>query len=251
MGVTSRRNLQLGAHHQRVGELAGRAHGGRRDGAMVAGDKVHEAKADGLHTRVRSNVKGVVHGPGRLQQHMDGQLGGRAPQAQKRRMDLLHIGQRFHLGDHQVAQAVRRLPGNGGQVARKSRVIHRVYAGGHAGLGLGREGQRGNQRRVLGLAAHGGAVFTVERDVKHASAELLAHFGLQLQAFAHAHFHAAVVVAHREHAGGGLRPQQHITRVGHTLVAGWLSKQGPRAQTKWATPACSSVSSLSVLLMHS
>jgi len=43
-----------------------------------------------------------------------------------------------------------------------------------------------------------GAVLTVQRHVKNASTELLGHFRLQSQAFAHPHFNAAVVVTHRQ-----------------------------------------------------
>jgi len=67
---------------------------------------------------------------------------------------------------------------------------------------------------VLGLLAHGRAVFTVQRDIEHAGTELGHHLGLQLQAFAHALFHAAVMVAHRQQCGCGLGAEQNVSGVG-------------------------------------
>jgi hypothetical protein len=51
---------------------------------------------------------------------------------------------------------------------------------------------------MFGFATNRGAIFAIEGDVKNARPELLRHLGLQLQAFAHPHFHATVVVAHRQ-----------------------------------------------------
>ena len=59
--------------------------------------------------------------------------------------------------------------------------------------------------RMLGLAAHRGTVLAIEADIEHAGAELLRHLGLQLQALAHARFHAAVVVTHRQSMHASLR----------------------------------------------
>jgi hypothetical protein len=49
---------------------------------------------------------------------------------------------------------------------------------------------------MLGFATDRGAIFAIQGDVKDARPELLRHLGLQLQAFAHPHFYATVVVAH-------------------------------------------------------
>src|SRR5665647_1331348 len=95
---------------------------------------------------------------------------------------------------------------------------------------------------MLVLAAHRGAVLAVERHVEDAGAELLAHLRLQLQALAHPRLDPAVVVAHREKPGGGLGAEQNCSRMRHRQRAD---------QSRWATPACSSCSSLSVLLMRS
>jgi hypothetical protein len=59
--------------------------------------------------------------------------------------------------------------------------------------------QRGDELRVLHLAAHRGAVFVVQRYVEHR-----AQLGLQLQALAHARLHAGVVVARRQQRRGGV-----------------------------------------------
>jgi hypothetical protein len=42
----------------------------------VGRHKIHQAKADRLHTRVGGDVKGAVHGSGRLDQHMHRQMAG-------------------------------------------------------------------------------------------------------------------------------------------------------------------------------
>jgi hypothetical protein len=94
-----------------------------------------------------------------------------------------------------------------------------AHADAHAGLG----GQRqfGDERGMVGLAAHGSAVFAVEGDVEHAGAELLGHLGLEREALLHARFDAAVVVAHGQRHGASLRAEQHFTRMGcvrHALL---------------------------------
>ena len=83
----------------------------------------------------------------------------------------------------------------------------------------------------------GAPSFAVQRHVKHAGAELFAHLRLQLQALAHPCLDAAVVVAHGQEHARGLRPQ-HVTR----MPASVLKQMGHAA--------CSSCSSLSVLLMQ-
>ncbi len=57
---------------------------------------------------------------------------------------------------------------------------------------------------MLGFSAHRCTVFTIKGDIKDAGAEFLRHLNLQLQAFAHPHFDAAVVIAHRDHDTRGL-----------------------------------------------
>ena len=64
-------------------------------------------------------------------------------------------------------------------------------------------------------SANGRAVFAVQCHVKDAGAELLHHLSLQLQAFAHPHFNAAVMVAHRQVSRGGLGAQKNFTRMFH------------------------------------
>ena len=95
----------------------------------------------------------------------------------------------------------------------KSRVIHRVHTHRHAGIRCSVQCKLGDQRGVLGFAAYRRAVFAIQRDIKHTHTKLLLHLGLQLQAFAHALFNAAVVVADRQHHRTRLCALQHITRV--------------------------------------
>jgi hypothetical protein len=59
---------------------------------------------------------------------------------------------------------------------------------------------------MFDFSTYGGTVFTIEGDIKYAGAEFLRHFCLQLQAFAHPRFDAAVVIAHRDHNTRGLGP---------------------------------------------
>ena len=59
---------------------------------------------------------------------------------------------------------------------------------------------------MLGFSAHRRAVFAIQGDIKHAGTKFLRHFSLQLQAFAHPRFDAAVVIAHRDHNTRGLGP---------------------------------------------
>ena len=155
-----------------------------------------------------SNLEGAMHRLRRLDQHVQGQVGGAV--AQQRPFGRLDVGHRLHLGNHDVHEAMTGLAGNLAQIGLERRVIDRVHAHRHAGRGCGGQRQFGHQRRVLGFAAHRGAVFAVQRHIEHAGAELLGHLGLQLQAFAHARLDAAVVVAHRQHHGAGLRALQHV-----------------------------------------
>jgi hypothetical protein len=48
VGVAGGGDLELGAHDQRVVELAGRAHARLRDRAAVRGDEVHQAEGQRL-----------------------------------------------------------------------------------------------------------------------------------------------------------------------------------------------------------
>ena len=64
MGVAGRGNLKLGPHHQWVDELAGTGHALGRNGTGVRGHKIHQSKTDGLHARVRRNVKSPVNSGG-------------------------------------------------------------------------------------------------------------------------------------------------------------------------------------------
>ncbi len=114
------------------------------------------------------------------------------------------------------------LASNGGHVVGKSAVVDRVDTGCNAGLGGSALGQLCHQLGVRSFAAHRGAVFTVQGDVKDTGAELLRHFSLQLQAFEHPRRCATVVVANRQSSAASLRPEQNIARMLHMpwLTAG-------------------------------
>jgi hypothetical protein len=57
MRVAGCRDLELGAHYQRVRELASRRHAVRWNRAAMGGDKIHQPEAQRLHARVRRDVE--------------------------------------------------------------------------------------------------------------------------------------------------------------------------------------------------
>ena len=216
MGVAGARNFELGAHHQRVCELPLDAHalGGNR--TAVSRHKIHQAKADRLHTRVGGDVKGAVHGCGRLGQHMHRQMAG--SRSDQGRLHAVHIGYALDFGHHDVRQNATGPARDVAHVGFKTGVVHRVDP--HRNARIGASGfcgqcQFGHQRCMLGFATDWRAVFAIQGDIKNASAELLHHFCLQLQAFAHPRLHSAVVVTHRQLHAGGLCSQQNVARMAH------------------------------------
>jgi hypothetical protein len=52
---------------------------------------------------------------------------------------------------------------------------------------------------MLGLSAHRRTVFAIQSDIKNTGTKFLRHVSLQLQAFAHPRFDAAVVITNRDH----------------------------------------------------
>ena len=108
---------------------------------------------------------------------------------------------RFHLGNHDVAELLAGLAGDGGDVLLERGMVRPDGPGPpRAPSALANASQRHDQRGMLGLAADRRAVLAIERHVEDAGAELLAHLRLQLQALAHPRLDAAVVVAHRQKA---------------------------------------------------
>lgn len=85
---------------------------------------------------------------------------------------------RLDLGQHDVAQAVTGLTNDGSHVVGKGGMIHRMHTRRHPGAGRSFAGQRSHQGCMLGLGTDRRSVFTIERHVKNAGAELLRHFSL-------------------------------------------------------------------------
>ena len=85
MRMAGRSNRELGAQHQRVAELAAAAHGLSRYGAVVTGNKIHQAEAQGLHARLAGNLKSVVNRQRRLDQHVQRQSRRRRRGSRRRR----------------------------------------------------------------------------------------------------------------------------------------------------------------------
>ena len=129
----------------------------------------------------------------------------------------VNVGGGLHFGNHQVREARTGAPGNGRHVAFKRRVPHGVQARGDARFWRRGERHVRNARGVRGFFAHGGAVFAVQRHVKHAAAKFARHVRLQLQAALHGFGRAAVVVAHGQRGRQrGICAVQGVARVdGH------------------------------------
>ncbi|MNT22628.1 hypothetical protein D3C72_1580190 [compost metagenome] len=126
---------------------------------------------------------------------------------------LHHIVHRFHLGQHDVTEPVARFACNHGDVIGKRRMIHRMHAYSHTSTRRRAIGQRYDEPRMLLLLPDGSAVFAVQGYIEHATAELGHHLCLQGQAFAHALFHAAVMVAHGQAQGAALGAEQNLCRM--------------------------------------
>ena len=176
-------------------------------------DEVHQPEAEGLHARMRRDVEGAMHGGRRLDQALQGQV--LRPGGIQGAGGTLHVLHPLHLGQHDVHQAMAGLAGDRGDVAFEGRMVHRMHPHRDARIGPGTQCQRDDERRMFRFAPHRRAVFAIERDVEHAGAELLRHLLLQLQALAHARLDAAVVVAHRQHAGARLGAEEDGAGVGH------------------------------------
>ena len=120
-------------------------------------------------------------------------------------------------------------------------MVDRMHTRRHTGPGCSAVGQFGHQLGVSRFLADGSAVFAIERDIKDAGAELGHHLGLQLQAFAHAHVHAAVVIADgqahcatlgvEQNFGGMNQGSRHDLRCATMKSRGKASRRLPSART--------------------
>ena len=108
-----------------------------------------------------------------------------------------------------------RLARNGGYIVGKGRVIDRMHTGCHTGTGGGLTGQSSYQGGMGCLTTDGGTIFTVQRHIKDAGTKFFGHFSLQLQAFAHPHFDAAVMVTDGQKTGLRLRTKENVAGMGH------------------------------------
>ena len=93
-------------------------------------------------------------------------------------LSLQHIVDRLDLGQHDVTQAVTGLTNDGSHVVGKGGMIHRMHTRRHPGARRSFAGQRSHQGCMLGLGTDRRSVFTIERHVKNAGAELFRHFSL-------------------------------------------------------------------------
>jgi hypothetical protein len=136
-----------------------------------------------------------------------------------RALDVSHA---FNLGNHQVAQDLAGTAHDGVDIGIKSLVTHRMHThrypwqhgrGLLARIRMRLKSQRNHHLGMVAFGTHGGPVFAIQRSIKNAGPEFGRQFGLQLQAFAHAHLNATVMVANRQKPGRSLGAQKDISRV--------------------------------------
>ena len=139
-----------------------------------------------------------------------------------------HVVHRFHLGHHDVTQALTGRAGNDVDIACKSGVVCGVHTRCHPGSGRGTRCQRSHQAGMLHLLPHRCTVFAIQRHIHHASAKLFGQLSLHLQALAHASFHTAVVIAHRQCLYTRLGAEQYFTGVEcvHHQLQGYVQCPG-------------------------
>src|SRR5690606_35036931 len=108
-GERSGGDVGLGANDERVLELAGTFHRTARDGAVVAGDEIHQPEVERFHAVERGDLPGIAQGAVGLDQHVHRQwaveLAGRLDAAQLG--DLFgRVGGGAHLGYGDEGQSV-------------------------------------------------------------------------------------------------------------------------------------------------
>ena len=135
------------------------------------------------------------------------------------------VRDRLHLGQHDVTPPRTGQSDQDGDILFKSRMTQGVNSNRYTGIGDGAGGQAEHQFSMVLFATHGRTVFAIQGDVHDAHTKFLVQLGLQLQAFAHANFHAAVVVTDGQYPCGGLRTQQDLARMFHVYVNPSLLEQ--------------------------
>jgi hypothetical protein len=209
MRVAGRGDLELGAAHQRVIELAGRAHGAVGNRAVVRGDEVHQAEAERFYTR----QGGQIEGPSQRAVGFDQQLhrhGLSNAEFAPRGFDVrAHFRSIWDAAD--LGQGNERGSAFGGaqdqtHVVAPMRMVEVVNPHAHAAkVVMLAAQQRCHQLRMLSLAAHLRAVFAVERNVEHRPQLLL-----QSERFQHQLLAAGVVIAGRQDSGRRFAVKQHF-----------------------------------------
>ena len=214
-------DVGLGAHDQRVLELARALHRAARDGAVVAGDEVHQAEVERLDAVERGDLPGLAQGTVGLDQHVHRQ---RARQAAggldaAQFADLFGgVGGGAHLGNGDEGQSIAGAADQDLEVALPVRVGDVVDARSDAAeVVLGAIDDLDHHARVLGLGPRARAVLAVAGDVEH-RAELL----LQLERLEHQLLGAGVVVDGGEGGEGFFAGEQDLGGVKrHGGLLGW------------------------------
>ena len=227
--------LELGADDQRMVELPFGRHRAVTYGAAVRRHEVQQTEGQRLDARVRGDGKHLAQRAVGLDQRMQGHRPAAGCVDGLR--GALHVGQAVGLGQHQVGRAHCRTQ-HRAQHVPETRVLQRQQPHADAAvLVVAAAQQRGDEVRLLDLAAHRGAVLVVQRHIEDRT-----HLRLQLQALAHAHLDACVVVAHRQGRAEVVAVEQRLARAGRVC--------GRVHQSRCLTPSCSPVSSARVLLMQ-
>ena len=241
MGMAGRGDLELGAHDQRVLELAPGAHRTERNRAAVRRDKVHQAERQRLDARMRGDLEHLTQRAMGLDQGM--QWHRVAAQGIDRGRSALHVAGVLGFRQHQIG----RCPGSTQHRThhfQETRVLDRQQTHTDAAMPVQRPRQHlADQLRLFDFAADRRTVLVVEGDIEHRPA-----LGLQRQRLLHARLGAGVVVADRQRGGGIPRAEQRRSRV-QGASGRW--RRLAVAHNRCLTPSCSPVNSARVLSMRS
>lgn len=185
MRMTCGRDLEFRAAHERMIELAGRAHRGIGNRAVVRGDEIHQAEAQRFDARERGQLEGFRERAMRLDEQMAGNGPLDAELAARRLDEGDHLGgieNAADLGQHDEGGRFLRLAQDDAHVVAPRAVIPRavievVDAHAHASEAIVLAAhERRHHFGVPGLVTDLRAVLAIQRDIEHR-----AQFGLQRQ----------------------------------------------------------------------
>jgi hypothetical protein len=163
--------LWLGMCHQRVFELAGRTHGTGWNGAVIAGDEIHQAEIQRFDVGQARDLPCLAQSPGRFDQHVDGDFAIDAVPASQfaQRDDLFQrvVGM-FRFGQHDIGDTFAGLADDGLEFFTPCRMPHVVDAHADAAENVffGQD-QSGDHVRMFALLPRGRTVLAIGGDVEN------------------------------------------------------------------------------------